>query len=89
MEEGGKYLGGCFKAKTFSRGGIEGVDKPLQIIIRETIGLGFQRDKAADTAVHIFDAALLPSAVRTAEISLDAERIELMVEEKLGAVILG
>lgn len=54
----------------------------------ETIRRGFQRDEPPNSAIHVFDAALLPRAMRIAEIGLDADRIELVVEEKFRPVVL-
>jgi len=48
------------------------------------------RQEASDTTVGIFDAALLPRAVRIAEAGVDAERFaQLVMKGELGAVVPG
>jgi len=48
------------------------------------------RQKSSDPAVGVFDAALLPRAVRIAEVGVDAECIaQFVVKSEFGAIVLG
>ena len=78
-----------FKSKAFSWGSVEASGEGLQVIVIEAVWVGTPWNIASDTAVHIFDAAFLPRAVRVAEVGLDAAIMQPVMEKELGSIIHG
>src|SRR3954449_2209743 len=68
-------------AEAAARRTIEPVGEPPEVGARERLGRALARQEAPDTAVQVLDAALLPGAVRVAEV---AGHVELAGEPGIG-----
>ena len=53
-------LDGCFEGQAFSRGEIDGDDDFLDFLVGECVEVDVARQPSAQSAVGVFDAALLP-----------------------------
>ena len=60
----------------------------LQVAVREAVGVGATGDVTAQAAVHIFDAAFLPRAVRVAEVGFQAGVVKPVVKRELRSVVV-
>src|SRR3954453_16723490 len=77
-------------AEAAARGVVEPVGEPAEAGARERLGRALAWQEAADPAVQVLDAALLPGGVRVAEVGLHREvAVEGGVAGELAAAVEG
>src|SRR3954454_1906887 len=77
-------------AEAAARGVVEPVGEAAQVGSRERLGRALAWQEAADPAVQVLDAALLPGGVRVAEVGLHREvAVEGGVAGELAAAVEG
>ena len=84
-----KYLGRCFKSKTFPWSCIEFASECLNVLVIEAIWFRTPGDISPDTSVHIFDGSFLPWAVRFTKVGFNTAGMKLMMLKELSPVIHG
>src|SRR5579863_9983866 len=86
----GEQLGGGFVSQAFPRRGIIAAGDELYLSKGTLAQVGFARKEAAKPSVGVLDAALLPWAMRIAEVGVDAQDIaQFVMVGELCAVVLG
>src|SRR3954454_1285452 len=77
-------------AEAAARGVVEPVGEPAEVGTSERLGRALARQEAPDTAVRVLDAALLPRAMRVAEVAGHVELAgELGIGGELGPAVEG
>src|SRR5689334_6752800 len=85
-----EYLPGRAVAEAAARRVVEPVGEPAEVGSRERLGRALARQEAPGAAVQVLDAALLPRAVRVAEVARQGEvAVESGVGGELGPAVEG
>ena len=82
-------LGRGLEVKALSRGGVVGPEELGEALLGEGRQIGFARQRSAEAADGVFDAALLPGCVWVAEVGFEAELVQAVMASELGAVVEG
>src|SRR5882672_2536235 len=85
-----EYLGWSFEAKAFSGHAVVLDSDGMYGTAGQVVEVGPAWQVAAESAVHVLDAAFLPGAAGIAEVGIEGKLvIELVMVCELGAVVLG
>ncbi|KKC23937.1 hypothetical protein WP12_22070 [Sphingomonas sp. SRS2] len=78
---------GSFEVEALSRSVVVSACEQVKLICGDEIEVGFSWQEAPGASDGVFDATLLPGAMRVAEEGLDADLCELTMPGKLWPVI--